>query len=93
MFIIIGFMLTGILLGYLSRKKRLHFIHKCITVLVWVLLFLLGIDVGGNQTIINGLHTIGVDALVITSAAVLGSVIMAGGLWYYIDKKKKEAKA
>ncbi len=88
MFIIIGIMLTGMLLGYLSRSKRLHAIQKCITILVWSLLFLLGIDVGGNQTIINGIHTIGIDALIITLAAILGSVIMAGVLWYYIDKKK-----
>ena len=47
MFIIIGIMLTGMLIGYLLRSKRLTWIHKIITLLIWVLLFLLGIDVGG----------------------------------------------
>ena len=28
-----------------------------------VLLFLLGIDVGGNEAIIKGLHTLGLEAL------------------------------
>lgn len=46
MFIIIGIMLTGMLLGYLLRSKRLSWIHKIITLLIWILLFLLGIDVG-----------------------------------------------
>ena len=59
MFTIIGLMLTGMLLGFLLRKQKLSGIHKVITVLIWLLLFLLGIDVGGNQKIINGLHTIG----------------------------------
>ena len=45
MFIIIGIMLTGMLLGFLLRNKRLSWIHKIITLLIWVLLFLLGIDV------------------------------------------------
>ena len=72
MFTIIGLMLTGMLLGFLLRKQKLSGIHKVITVLIWLLLFLLGIDVGGNQKIINGLHTIGLEALVITLAAVLG---------------------
>ena len=40
MFIIIGIMLTGMLLGFLLRNKRLSWIHKIITLLIWVLLFL-----------------------------------------------------
>lgn len=54
MFIIIGIMLTGMLLGYLLRSKRLSWIHRIITLLIWILLFLLGIDVGGNESIIKG---------------------------------------
>lgn len=88
MFTIIGLMLTGMLLGFLLRKQKLSGIHKVITVLIWLLLFLLGIDVGGNQKIINGLHTIGLEAIVITLAAVLGSVTAAWALWYVLYKKK-----
>lgn len=90
MFTIIGLMLTGMLLGFLLRKQKLSGIHKVITVLIWLLLFLLGIDVGGNQEIINGLHTIGLEAIVITLAAVLGSVSAAWALWYVLYKRKKE---
>lgn len=90
MFTIIGLMLTGMLLGFLLRKQKLSGIHKIITVLIWLLLFLLGIDVGGNQEIINGLHTIGMEAIVITLAAVLGSVTAAWALWYVLYKRKKE---
>ena len=74
MFIIIGIMLTGMLFGYLLRSKRLTWIHKIITFLIWVLLFLLGIDVGGNDIIVKGLHTLGLEALIITLAAVIGSM-------------------
>lgn len=95
MFIIIGIMLTGMLTGYLLRNKRLTGIHKVITLLIWALLFLLGIDVGGNRAIINSLHTLGVEALVITLAAVIGSTLSAWGLWYllYIRYKKKGEEA
>lgn len=61
MFTIIGIMLTGMLVGYLLRSKRLLWIHKVITLLIWLLLFLLGIDVGGNETIIRNLHAIGLE--------------------------------
>lgn len=90
MFTIIGLMLTGMLLGFLLRKQKFSGIHKVITVLIWLLLFLLGIDVGGNQKIINGLHTIGIEAISITLAAVLGSVTAAWALWYVLYKRKKE---
>ena len=82
MFTIIGIMLTGMLVGYLLRSKRLLWIHKVITLLIWLLLFLLGIDVGGNETIIRNLHAIGLEALAITFAAVAGIVLAAWGLWY-----------
>ena len=87
MFIIIGIMLTGMLLGYLLRSKRLSWIHKIITLL------LLGIDVGGNESIIKGLHTLGLEAVVITVAAVIGSTLCAWGLWYLLYSKGKETKA
>ena len=95
MFIIIGIMLTGMLIGYLLRSKRLTWIHKIITLLIWVLLFLLGIDVGGNEAIVKGLHTLGIEAAIITLAAVIGSILCAWGLWYllYIRNKRKEREA
>ena len=89
MFTIIGLMLTGMLLGFLLRKQKLSGIHKVITVLIWLLLFLLGIDVGGNQKIINGLHTIGLEAIVITLAAVLGSVTAAWALGYVLYRRNE----
>ena len=95
MFTIIGLMLTGMLLGYLLRKRSLHKIHTVITVLIWALLFILGIEVGGNEAIIKGLHTLGLEALIITLAAVTGSILCAWGLWYllYIRNRGKETEA
>lgn len=94
MFIIIGLMLTGMLIGYLLRSKRLTWIQKIITSLIWILLFLLGIDVGGNEIIIHSLHTLGLKALIITLGAVAGSILAAWGLWYLLYiRYKKESEA
>ena len=78
MFTIIGLMLTGMLLGYLLRKRDL----------IWVLLFILGIEVGGNEQIIKGLHTIGIEAVILTLGSTLGSVIAAWALWKALYRKK-----
>lgn len=94
MFTIIGIMFTGMLAGYLLRSKRLTWINKIITALIWLLLFLLGIDVGANDSIIRGLYTLGTEALLLVLAAVAGSVLAAWGLWYllYTRFRGKEAQ-
>lgn len=88
MFTIIGLMLTGILLGYLLRKRDLKKIHQIITLLIWLLLFILGIEVGSNEQIIKGLHTIGLEAVILTLGGTLGSVIAAWVLWRALYKRK-----
>ena len=86
MFVVIGFMFTGMLIGYLLRNRNITWINKIITILIWSLLFLLGVDVGNNKEIINGLHTIGIESLIITIGAILGSIIGAQLLWKWIRK-------
>lgn len=88
MFTIIGLVLTGMLLGYLLRKRDLKKIHPIITLLIWLLLFILGIEVGSNEEIIRGLHTIGYEAVVLTLGGALGSVIAAWALWRALYKRK-----
>lgn len=87
--LIVSLMFAGVAIGYLNRNRSLKYVHKIITVLIWVLLFLLGMEVGNNPTIINGLHTIGIEALIITLAAVAGSVLMSWILWGFIVRTKK----
>lgn len=89
MFIAIGFMVLGGVFGFLLRKKEFRNISKIITLLIWILLFILGLEVGGNPQIISGLTNIGIEALVITAAAVLGSAIAALLLWKRINNKQK----
>lgn len=88
MFTIIGLMLTGMLLGYLLRKRDLKKIHQIITLLIWLLLFILGIEVGSNEQIIKGLHTIGLEAMILTLGGTLGSIIAAWALWRALYNKK-----
>ena len=92
MFTVIGLMLAGMLAGFLLRKYRLNFIHPVITLLIWVLLFLLGMEVGGNDDIIRGLHTIGLEAIVLTLGGTLGNVLAAAALWRILTRQKRGEK-
>lgn len=82
-------MLAGILLGYLLRGQNVRFIQPCITLFIWLLLLLLGIEVGSNEQIVRGLHTLGVEALVLTLCGTLGSVLAARGVWQLIQRQER----
>ena len=77
-------------MGYLFRKRNLSFISRLITVLIWVLLFVLGLEVGSNPQIVSNLGKLGLDALIITLGALLGSIILAALLWKFVNKSKVE---
>ena len=89
MFTVILLMLSGILVGYLARKHELKGTGRLITSLIWMLLFLLGIEVGSNQQIIEGLANLGLEALAITFAGILGSCLAAWALWYFLYRRKE----
>lgn len=84
---IISLMLVGVGTGYLLRRRNTRPVSRIITLLIWLLLFLLGTEVGSNPDIINGLGTLGVEALLIAASAMLGSSLAAWGLWRYICRK------
>ena len=84
-------MLCGIGAGYLLRNRKMSFIGRVITALIWVLLFLLGIEVGANPRIVNGLQTLGLEAIVLTIAGSLGSAVFAWALWRYVSSRGAKA--
>ncbi|MBM6993494.1 MAG: LysO family transporter [Prevotella sp.] len=84
---VIAVMVVGILVGYLLRGRRVKALQPAITVLIWALLFLLGIEVGHNRRIIAGLPTLGLEALIISALALAGSLLLAWLLWTVIRRK------
>ncbi|MBE9466891.1 MAG: LysO family transporter [Bacteroidetes bacterium] len=91
MIIVLSVMVAGIILGALlnDKKKLISIIDKFTNWAIYALLFLLGISVGLNKTIINHLDSIGVKALIITIGAVLGSITTALIVYKIFFKKSK----
>ena len=110
MFIVILFIFLGILSGVLCRKlstgARISLTDvaarwqgRIVTWLIWLLLFLLGIEVGSNEMIVRSLPTLGVEALLLSSAATLSCCVLAWMLWRFStnntaqENAKKETSA
>jgi len=88
MFTVLGCMLVGIIAGFILRKKQFKIIQKVLFVLIWLLLFLLGAEIGSNPTVVRQTGKLGFDALLIGVAGTLASIIAAGLLWKWIKPDK-----
>lgn len=88
--IVLAIMILGIGIGLIigNRPKIIKIVAALTSFSIFLLLFLLGIGVGTNDKIINNLHSIGIQALVLTIGALLGSLICAYFTYNFFFKKK-----
>ena len=89
MYIILGFLISGILVGLLfqNRLKLKKIIDRLVIFSIFLLLFFLGMEVGSNDEIINNLPIIGLKSISITVFALLGSTLSAFLLFKFIFKR------
>lgn len=81
MLVIFAVIIGGIATGRLLIGRRLAFVPRLITVIIWVLLFLLGVEVGSDPAVVGSLATLGGAALAIFALSVAGSIFAAWLLW------------
>jgi uncharacterized membrane protein YbjE (DUF340 family) len=90
---VIAIMALGMLVGFFMRKstRAKNWTEKLTSGVIFLLLFVMGVAIGTDETIMSSLHTLGIQALIITLGAVAGSVLLAW--WVYVTffhKKQKE---
>ncbi len=73
LFIIAAGMLGGRLLA--SRRRVLTLAGKGATWSLYLLIFLLGVSVGSDRTVMGALGRLGLEALVLCLGGILGSVL------------------
>ena len=81
MFTVLLFMFAGIVSGFMMRKIKIGFINLVTTTLIWLLLFILGLEVGINDEVVKNFGKLGFEAFMVAFFATLGSVIGAKLLW------------
>lgn len=76
MFVALGLMLLGLLLGRLLRGQGwISLSGRCVSPVILLMLFCLGLSVGGNATLMANLPLLGGQALLLTLAGVAGSLV------------------
>ncbi|MCZ4696207.1 LysO family transporter [Ancylomarina euxinus] len=88
--IVLAIMILGMGIGLFigNRPKIIKVVGILTSFSIFLLLFLLGIGVGTNDRIINNLHTIGLQALILTIGAVLGSLLCAWATYKFFFQQK-----
>ncbi|WP_196016312.1 lysine exporter LysO family protein [Alistipes senegalensis] len=81
MLVIFAVIIGGIATGRLLIGRCLAFVPRLITVIIWALLFLLGVEVGSDPAVVGSLATLGGAALAIFALSVAGSIFAAWLLW------------
>jgi len=85
---VVAIMLSGMAIGFLLRKRRLRVVPHAVTVLIWLLLFFLGVEVGQNPQVINGISDLGLEALWLALTGIAGTVLFSWLLWKWVISKK-----
>ncbi len=69
--------LTGIILGTLSRKhgNKFGFLGVLLTAIVFLIVFVMGVKMGINREVVTQLHTIGLEATILSFFIMGGSVL------------------
>lgn len=79
-------MFAGVAVGYLFKRHKAAWVQKTITYLIWILLFMLGLGIGADDSLFRSLPSIGGQAMVIGTATAIGSAVASWLLWRYIRK-------
>ncbi|PTN06282.1 LysO family transporter [Mangrovibacterium marinum] len=93
MLIVFGIIIAGFITGLLIRQQQLKHMPQLITMVIWVLLFLLGLDVGSNPQVIDQIGTLGWSAFILFFFSVTGSIGAAYLLQHFIKMNNRKRQS
>lgn len=71
----------SVALGYALRRWPQAWVGRLLTLSVWFMLFVIGIEIGGNEVLVNSLALLGVESLLLTLITTLCCSLGALWLW------------
>ena len=95
MFGVMIVMLSGILIGYILRNIRAipALVSKINIYIIFLLLFVMGLWVGSNPQVIQGLGTLGLLGIAISVVSIAGSVFLSWIVYRHLFKKEDDQRS
>ncbi|MBM7557944.1 LysO family transporter [Halanaerobacter jeridensis] len=83
-------LIIGICIGYfnLLPNQITDLAHYLILGGLFVLLFIMGFEIGNNDKILNNLNQIGLEAILLAGGSIAGSLIMIYVFHSYLGEEK-----
>ena len=82
-------MFSGIILGFIFKKRRslITAADRFAGWSIYLLLFLLGLSIGNNRMIIDNFGQIGLNSILLTISGITGSLFLSFFVYRFIFKK------
>jgi len=80
-------MALGGFMGFLLKKTRMAFLPVAVQIIICLLLFFLGLELGSDRSIQEKIGALCVKACVLTAGALFGSLLMAMALYHLHFKR------
>ncbi len=82
----IGLIVAGVPLGYALRNKPLaiNITNKALSYIIYVMLFLIGVSLGGNEDLLARIADLGVQGTLIGAGCALGSALVVWAVYRFI---------
>jgi uncharacterized membrane protein YbjE (DUF340 family) len=77
--LLLASLVAGVVLGSLLKfsEKGKKYVSRGMTALMFVLILLMGLKTGSDNAVVSNLGVYGLQSLVITIAAIVGSILFA----------------
>lgn len=72
-------------IGYLLRRHPQAWVSCLLTPLVWLMLFILGIEVGGNRMLMESMGRLGFEALIVTLLTTVCCCLATNLMWKHVE--------
>ncbi len=87
---------SGSVIGFLirNRTKASRGFGKATTGIIFLLLFILGLTVGSNESLFKNISTVGLKALILTLGGIFGSVGLSFVVYrrFFGENRKEHSK-
>ena len=93
MFGVMIVMLSGVLIGYILRNIRAIPALVSKIYIIFLLLFVMGLSVGSNPQVIQGLGTLGLLGIAISVVSIAGSVFLSWIVYRHLFKKEDDQRS